>query len=105
MFGVTKIDVAHVVYNSPIDFFRHAHIKTPIAGFHVKHRNLAAFGRNNGQTTISIAKDQHSLGPLLFHYGVRLGDGFANCFGRIATRCFQVILRTRHTELLKENIV
>ena len=54
-----------MVDDAAVDFLRHALVEATVAGFHVKHRDVAALGRDRRQAAVGVAEDQHRVGPLV----------------------------------------
>ena len=103
--GIAKVDVTDMVHNVTVDFFRHAHVKTPVASLHVKHGYLPPFGGNDRQATVRVAQHQHRLRLFLLQHRVGLDDGFADGFGGIPARRVQVMFWPRHAEFLEKDSV
>lgn len=77
--AVGQIDIADMVDDFPVDLFRYPLVKTAVAGFHVKYRNLATLGRVCGQAGVGVSQDQQGIG---LHFGqdfIHFGNDCPHC--------------------------
>jgi hypothetical protein len=55
-----------MIYDSPVDFLRHAVVETAISRLHMKNRNAAPRRDNRRQSAVRIAQNQNFVGFVFF---------------------------------------
>jgi len=103
--AVGQIDVGSVIDDTPVDFFRHAHVETAIARLHVEGRNLAALGRDHRHTTVSVAKHQHRIRHFCRQNTIDRDDHFADRFSAACARCIEEMIRLADAQVVEEYLV
>ena len=58
MFGVWQVDIADMVDDLAVDFFRDVLIKAAVAGFHVEDRDLQPLGRDRGEGAVGVTQKE-----------------------------------------------
>jgi len=105
MLGIRQVNVAYVIDDTAVNFFRHALVKTSIARFHMKYRDLASFRWNCDQTTVRIAKKQQCVGLFLREHLIRVRDDIAYRSRKTFGRSAQEIVRFADAELPEKNAI
>ncbi|MCY1437591.1 hypothetical protein D9M71_537580 [compost metagenome] len=103
--AIGQVDVGSMVDNSPVDLFRHTHVKAAIARFHVESRNLAALGRNDGHAAVSVPQHQQCLGLDLSQHAIDGNDHIANGFRAGGTSCVEEVVGFANTQILEEDLI
>src|ERR1043166_9101500 len=97
-------DATTMIYDAPVDFFRHAIVVAAVAGFHVVHGDAHSRGDHRRQRTIRIPQQEQ---PIRLDLRQRLTcprHDLPNLIGKDGRLNAQMKIRRSQTQFLKENI-
>ena len=103
--GIGQIDVGGMVDDPAIGLFRHALVKAPVAGFHVKNWYFAPLGRDNRQAAVGVAQHQQGVGVLGRQHFVHGDDDLTNGLGRRAAGGVQEMVGLADFQVPEEDLV
>ncbi len=103
--GIGQVDVGCMVHEPPVDLFGHPLVEAAVSGFHVKHRNLAAFGGDNREAAVGVAEHQQRVGLLFRQDSVGADDDVAYRLRRGRARAIEKVVRLADAEFLEEYLV
>ena len=91
--AVGHIYIRDDVNNAAVGLFREAFVLAAIAGLHMEYRDVEAFGTDDAEAAVGVAKDQDSVRFGLYHQLVALCYDISHRFAQVGAYCVHIYLR------------
>ena len=105
MLAVAHIYIRSNIHNMAVNLFRKPQIAAAVSGFHVKYRNMKAFGRDGCQTAVGVSQYQNRIGIQFHHKVIGFGDNVSYGVSQVFSYGGEIVVRLAKAQAFNEKVV
>ena len=105
MFAVGEVDIGDDIHDAAVGLLGEALVLASVACFHVEDRDMEAFGCNDAEAGVGVAKNEDGIGTCGHHELVRGVDDVATGGAKVVAHGIHIHFGVCKFQVLKEHAI